>query len=321
MNIIFWGSRGSLPFSLTTDKIEEKIFTAIKEAQKFSLESDSEIHKFIHNKLPFSVRSTFGSNTSCVEIRHGNENIICDAGSGIRDFGNYYMRSGKIARNEASKTFHIFMSHLHWDHLQGFPFFVPIYIPGIKINIYSCHKEVEKAFVQQQEPPFFPVSFRELKSDIIFHQIEPGQQLNIDGLSVEAIKQNHPGDSYGFKFESGEKKFVYSTDSEHYADSEVEEYPYIQFIKNADILVFDAQYSLRDAIDTKLNWGHSSNLTAVELAVRANVKKLILFHSEHTFDDTQLEDFLKATRKYRLIHDPDSQLEIDTAYDGMSIKI
>jgi phosphoribosyl 1,2-cyclic phosphodiesterase len=321
MKIRFWGTRGSLPVAITTDAIEAKIFKAIRASRAYPLETDESIITFIRKELPFSVRGSYGGNTSCVELSGQEEYVLCDAGTGLRDFGNYFMKTGMTGRQDFPKVFHIFISHPHWDHIQGFPFFTPAFIPGNQINIHGHHADLEKIFVNQQNAPSFPVPLKAMRADISFHIMEPGKTYEIAGMNVSGIKQNHPGDSYGYCFIQGKKKIVYSTDSEHKEDAEDDDYAFIEFFKNADLLIFDAQYTLLDAVDTKENWGHSSNLVAVELAVRAGVKRLCLFHSDHSYDDESLTKFLQNTREYLKIHDDSSDLEIHLAYDGMEIEI
>lgn len=321
MIIKIWGSRGSLPSSMPTEIIREKIRFAIAEALKIPGLTEDDLDEFIDTKLPFAIRGSYGSNTSCIEIKGGTHRVICDAGTGIRDMGNVYMRSGAIGGSADDKTFHIFMSHLHWDHTQGFPFFVPAYIPGVKIFVYGVHKDIEQAFRNQQIPVHFPVQLDEMNADIRFIQLDNKKTYEIAGFEVTPMKQNHPGDSYSYRFRKGAKTFIYSTDAEHKEESDSEMYPYLEFIKGADALIFDAQYSLLDAIDSKLNWGHSSNLTGVELAVKTGVKRLILFHSEHTYSDFQIEKFLSDTRKYLNLFDETSGLIIQTAYDGLEIEL
>ncbi|MBU0544207.1 MAG: MBL fold metallo-hydrolase [Proteobacteria bacterium] len=321
MQVYFWGSRGSLPASITAKSIETKIFRALKASRAHNLETDEDINTFIRNQLPFAVRMSYGGNTSCVEIKGQEEYILCDSGTGLRDFGDHYMKVEKAGRKNLPKVFHIFISHLHWDHIQGFPFFTPAYIPGHRIHIYGYHAGLEKSFVNQQDEPSFPVPLNEMSADISFHILEPGKAYEIAGISVTGIKQNHPGDSYGYCFSRDGKKVIYSTDAEHKEDSEDENYEFVSFFNNADLLIFDAQYSLLAAIEAKKNWGHSSNLLGVELAVRAGVKRLCLFHSEHTYDDDALDQFLNDTRNYLNIHDSSSPLEICLAYDGLEIEI
>jgi len=274
MQIHFWGTRGSLPTSATTKMVEAKIFKALQAARSHRLETDEAIRTFMREKLPFSVRESYGGNTACVEIAGQAQYVLCDAGTGLRDFGNRYMKDRINGQENLSNIFHIFISHLHWDHIQGFPFFTPAYLPGHHIHIYGCHKALEQAFTLQQNTPCFPVPLTAMKADISFHVLEPDHPYNIAGLEVTAIRQCHPGDSYGYRFLKDGKKMVYSTDSEHQEGAHDDDYRFIDFFKNADLLIFDAQYSYLDAVDAKQNWGHSSNLLGVEVALRAGARRL-----------------------------------------------
>lgn len=318
MYVDFWGTRGSLPASLTAARVREKIFRAIRASRSQPLTTDEEIDAFIDWDLPFAVRGTYGVNTACVEIGPQQEVVLCDAGTGLRDFGHAFLHS---ERGVGPAVFHLFLSHLHWDHLQGFPFFVPAYRPENRIHIYGCHADIEAAFVDQQSAPSFPVPFHALGAEIAFHVLEPGQVYEIAGFTVRAILQNHPGDSYGYSFSRGGKKVVYSTDMEHGQDVQEPAYPFVDFFRAAELLIFDAQYSLAEAIGPKEAWGHSSNLLGVELAVRAGAKRLCLFHSEPTWNDEALDRFLAESREYLRIHEPASPLLIDLAYDGLRIDL
>ena len=265
---VFWGTRGSLPASITPQVLRSKIFKAIEASKGVKLNTEKEINGFIDNVLPLSVKGSYGSNTSCVEIRGGDGYILCDAGTGLRDFGDYIVA-------EKPKTpghFHIFLSHLHWDHIQGFPFFTPIYVPGNRIDIYGYHSNLEDAFVSQQAPPFFPVPFDVLSADIRFNVLTPGKVYEIAGMRVMGAEQNHPGKSYGYSFEKNGKKLVYSTDSEHSKNAEDKNYPILELFKDADLLIFDAQYTLVDTMYSKENWGHSSNMVGVELSKKGRGK-------------------------------------------------
>lgn len=321
MQVHFWGTRGSLPTSMTTTMVESKIFKAIQAARAYSLETDEAIKIFIRNELPFSVRESYGGNTACVEIINEKEYILCDAGTGLRDFGNHYMKAKMSGHKNLPNVFNIFISHLHWDHIQGFPFFTPAYIPGNRINVYGFHEALEQVFVNQQNAPCFPVPLQAMKADISFHIMETDRKYDIAGIKVSGIKQHHPGDSYGYCFLKDEKKVIYSTDSEHKETAIDENYRFIDFFKNADLLIFDAQYNFLDSVDAKENWGHSSNILGVELAVRAGVKQLCLFHNEHTFDDEALDHFLNDTQKYLKIMDDQSNIKIHLAYDDFTIEI
>ena len=138
---------------------------------------------------------------------------------------------------------------------------------------------------------------------------------------MKILKQIHPGGCFGYRFEKDGKVFVYSTDAEHSLESHKKDYEYVEFIRDADVVIFDAMYSHIEAMDSKLHWGHSSNLTGVELAERAGVKHLVLFHSDYKYDDFELEKFLADTKKYLSIHSSNSKMKITTAYDGMELEV
>ena len=320
MKVRFWGTRGSLPAARTIGLIENKIFQALRAARGRQLDSDEALLEFIRQELPFNVRGTYGTCTSCVEVVGGDSYVLCDAGTGLRDFGNKVLAD--TAGRKQPQEFHLFLSHPHWDHIQGFPFFVPAYIPGNRIHIYGCHKELPQAFANQQQPLHFPVSLKEMQAEIIFHQLAPDTTYQIAGFYVRAMAQRHPGGSYGYSFVKDGKKLVYSSDAEHKDDFVDEQYPFITFFSAADLVIFDAQYTLLDAIDTKENWGHSSNIVGVELAVRAGVQRLCLFHMEHTHDDEMLHAILEKTRDYQRIYSQGNRhMPIDLAYDGLEIDL
>jgi phosphoribosyl 1,2-cyclic phosphodiesterase len=318
MGVRFWGTRGSLSASLGAQVIRGKVQAALLRAQGRVFSSDEEVSSYMDRELPFAVRATYGTNTACVEIRGSEQYIVCDAGTGLRDLGVSVVQG---ARPGMSAVFHIFMSHLHWDHIQGFPFFTPAYIPGFEVNIYGLHEELERVFVEQQNSPCFPVPLSYMKANIRFHILEAEKEYEIGGYTVKGWKQNHPGASYGYLFLKGGRKIVYSTDSEHTDDVEKDDYPFLNYFRDADLLIFDAQYALLDALDMKANWGHSNNIIAVELSVKSKVKRLCLFHQEPTASDDRLDTFLDETRRYLQIYASSYPLRIDLAYDGLEIEL
>ena len=319
LRVRFWGTRGSLPAPLRERGVRVKIHDALVAARGRTLETEAAIDAFIDSRLPFSVRGTFGGNTSCVEIvTGGDEYVICDLGTGVREFGNRVMDEHNPT---AKRCFNVFLSHLHWDHIMGFPFFRPAYIPGNLIRIHSCHAALSEAMHKQQSEPCFPVDFRALPATIEFVALDPGRTYEIAGLSVASIKQFHAGDSYGYRFSRGDKTIVYSTDCEHKYSNLDQSYPFIAFYRNADVLIFDAMYSLADAISVKEDWGHSSNVVAVELAHAAHVKRLVLFHHEPAYDDHMIEEVFAETVRFEEISRPGHKVEVISAYDGLELEL
>ena len=316
MKLLFWGTRGSIPVSLTTADVRKKLMAALESAQGQRFADRAEIEAYI-DRLGFAVSGTFGGHSSCVQIESGGEeHVILDMGSGARPLGQSMIERFGPGRPQ---IYHLFMSHLHWDHLMGFPFFTPIYIPGNRIVIHACHENVEYAFRRQQRNPSFPVDFSLLGATIEFDVLQPDTDYTIAGMCVRAKRQRHAGDSYGWRFEQAGKCVVYSTDSEHRIDDLEERESFIRFFAEADAVIFDAMYSLADAITVKADWGHSSNIVGVELCQAARAKRLVMFHHEPAYDDTRIQQVLEETRRFEVITRDDHALEVLSAWDGLEL--
>ncbi len=315
----FWGTRGSLPAPLGHDAVRAKIRDALLAARGRGLATAEAIDGFIDRDLPFSVSGTFGGNTACVEIvTGGDEYLICDLGTGLREFGNQVLSQHGPGRPHC---FNVFLSHMHWDHIMGFPLFAPAYIPGNRIRIHGCHKNLREGLLGQQSVPYFPVPFEFLGATIEFVELDPGVEYQVAGFSVSAFKQFHGGDSYGYRFSRDGKSIVYSTDCEHKAPILDASYPFVEFFRNADLLIFDGMYSLADVISIKEDWGHSSNIIGVELAQLAQVRRLVLFHHEPAYDDAKIERVSGETVRYEEISRNGHKVEIVSAYDGLELAV
>lgn len=314
----FWGTRGSLSAPLGHSSVRRKIREALLAAREQGPMSAEAIDTFIDRDLPFAVKGTFGGNTACVEIGGGDEYLLCDLGTGVREFGNHLLTAQGA---QGGQSFNVFLSHVHWDHIMGFPFFAPAYVPGNRIRIHGCHKVLREALLRQQSPPCFPVPFAALGATIEFVELEPEIEYQIAGFAVRAIRQFHEGESFGYRFSRGGKAIVYSTDCEHKASVLDESYPFVQFFRGADLLIFDAMYSLAEAVSVKEDWGHSSNIIAVELAQLARVKRLALFHHEPAYDDVRIERVLQETIRYEEISREDHKVEVISAYDGLELAV
>ena len=315
----FWGTRGSLPVALTAAGVRQKLLGVLRAARGLALDSDAEMERFV-DALPLAAAGTYGGHSSCVEIETGGpEFLVCDMGSGLRPFGLDALRRRS---GGGGQTFHVFMSHLHWDHIMGLPFFVPAFIPGNRVVIYGGHAELEAALRRQQERPSFPVDFSIFGAAMEFVRLEPGRTIEVAGVQVTTLLQRHAGDSYGYRFESQGKVLVYSTDSEHPLADPAHTERFVRFFRDADLVIFDAMYSLADAISVKADWGHSSNVVGVELCQAAGARRLALFHHEPAHDDRQLVRLLNESRRLEQITRGDgAALEVISAYDGLTVEL
>jgi diguanylate cyclase (GGDEF)-like protein len=175
--------------STTAPIIRRKVARALRAAARKNLGPGADVDAFIDAELPFSVWGSYGSNTCCVQVDGGGEStVVVDCGSGLRDLGNAILTT----RGPSGGRYDFLMTHLHWDHLMGFPFFTPAYVPGNVIRFHGCHEAMERALRTQQSPPFFPVGFDDLGADIAFNTLIPGQTTEIGGMAVTPFAQNHP---------------------------------------------------------------------------------------------------------------------------------
>jgi phosphoribosyl 1,2-cyclic phosphodiesterase len=318
MRVRFWGTRGSIPVAMSSSEVQRKLVTALVAAAGRGVDTPGKARAFVEQELEFSVSHTFGGNSSCVELDTGDEEyVLCDLGSGARVFGNNVLAT----RGPAGRRFHVFMSHLHWDHIMGFPFFMPAYLPGNHVRIYGCHDTLEEAFRRQNAAPSFPVDFSRMGAQIEFIRLEPERDYDIAGLRVRAKRQHHGGVSYGYRIEKQDRVVVYSTDSEHKQADQHETKAFVEFFRDADLVIFDAQYSLADAVSVKEDWGHSSNVVGVELCQLARARRLCLYHHEPIFDDERIATLLAETRRLEEITRGDHRVEVLAAYDGLEIAL
>ena len=253
----------------------------------------------------------FGGNTSCILLTFDSGRIaILDAGTGIRKLGDDLI----AASHEQYDNIFIGLSHTHWDHIQGFPFFEPAYDPKRRITIGICGKDrgakdLESIFSTQMQLDFFPVPLDQMGATLNFWQPQTINYTTSDGVKIVASRHSHPGFAYGYRIEDGGKTLVYCTDVEHIdgIDPNV-----VALSKNADLLIHDAHYTPEE-LKTRKGWGHSSWEQAIEVAKRAGVKKLALFHHapEHT-DEFLLHLEIKCKKRF-----PDAFL----AREGLEIKL
>ena len=316
--IRFWGTRGSLPHSLTAEAVRQKVVAALLGASGRVFATKRDVNAYVDG-LDFAVAGTYGGHTSCVElVTRGNEYVLCDLGTGLLPFGQAALaRHGKAS----PQTYHVFVSHVHWDHIMGLPFFAPAYIPGNRIRFYGGYPGLEAALRRQQDPPSFPLELSSMKADVEFTCLEPGRRYDIAGMAVTAKRQHHPGDSYGYRFEADGRSVVYSTDSEHKLEDPAETAAFVEFFRDADVVIFDAMYSLAETTSAKADWGHSNNIVGVELCQLAGARQLCMFHHEPSNDDETISRVLADTRRLEEITRGEAPLRITAAYDGMEIAL
>lgn len=233
-----------------------------------------------------------GGNTSCVEVRCGDVLVVLDGGTGLRLLGLDLL--GKMPVEA-----HIFFSHVHWDHIHGFPFFAPAFLPGNTFYLYggvNVNHTLERTLAGQMENPSFPVCLTDLAARMHFHDLTEGQTITVcegqDTVSIKNARGNHPNGVYAYRVDHQQHSVVYCTDTEHY---DVVDAQLADLCKDADLLIYDAMYLPEEYAGEvggrpKTGWGHSTYEHGIRLARDANVKQLVLFHHDPSHTDAVIAD-------------------------------
>ncbi|RED49842.1 MBL fold metallo-hydrolase [Aestuariispira insulae] len=227
----------------------------------------------------------FGGNTSCVEVDVGGEVIIFDAGTGIRNLGNSLMERGLDRAT-------LMLSHTHWDHINGFPFFVPAFMPTMSLCIMAGQSQdqggIERVMSGQMSQPFFPIPMEAMRGKLSFQDFEAGDSFDLaPDIRIRTAALNHPNGATGYRVEYQGKSMCYVTDTEHVpgkADKNI-----LNLIQDADLVIYDSTYTEEEFVE-KVGWGHSTWEEGMRLCQSANVGSLAIFHHDPTHED----DFMEA---------------------------
>ena len=260
---------------------------------------------------PGPLTLEFGGNTTCVEVvlRSGRR-IVIDGGTGIRLLGEH------LKTTVASVRMHLLLTHNHWDHLIGLPFFFPIYREDSEIQVDGwplAFQALKRVFDDHMGDGFFPVAFEQLKAHISFINKTSRSPLVLDDVTVESLPLNHPQGCLGFRFQEDDQVMVFITDNELGLDGGYRFPDFVKFVQGADVLIHDAQY-LPEEMPSHRGWGHSTYEEAVNLALEGGVKKLLLTHHDPGRTDAQVRDLVERARQ--MTKAAGQPLSVDAAREG-----
>ncbi|HEY7682860.1 MAG TPA: MBL fold metallo-hydrolase [Gemmatimonadales bacterium] len=272
---------------------------------------------------PGAHTARYGGNTSCVAVSGARDQlVILDAGSGIRPLGRELSRVSSGAMN-----LDILLSHTHWDHIQGLPFFQPLNTKGNTVRIYGSAQAgvpLEEILDRQMDPVVFPVPLKALAADLTVTEVSHGS-FEIDGFAVDAFRLRHPGTTLGYKLVpvKGGRTFAYVTDNELGSGGSYDVPPdwrrqLVRFLGGVDTLIHDGMYS-EAMIEARAGWGHSTPEQAIALAAEAGCRRLLLFHHEPEHEDGDIDALLIEARSYAAARAP--KLTVEAAMEGMSLSL
>lgn len=254
----------------------------------------------VRGTLPVSGKNSirYGGNTNCVTLNFRDQFFIFDAGTGIKELSNHLIKKNKLPISAK-----IFISHPHYDHINGIPFFVPLYTPGNKFEILGTSHAglgIEKLIAGQMDNVYFPITMEEFGSTLSFRDLKE-ETFTIGELQIQTIILNHPGKCLGYRVQHNGKAFCYITDNELYLES-CSQYDaktverLIDFVKGTDLLVIDTTYNTDAEYKRKLSWGHSCVSRVIDLADRAEVKTVCLYHHDPDQLDKDIDAKLKKAK-------------------------
>jgi len=317
MRVKFWGTRGSIPTGISARQIKQKIRLALEGAAGLNLSDPAVLNHYLE-RLPFTIQGTMGGNTPCIELQAGGQRLIIDAGSGLRLLGLDMLEQGFAQGGQHAD---ILITHTHWDHIQGWPFFSPAFIAGNRFTFHSPFANLADRLIRQQSEEFFPVPVAYMSAGLEFNRLAPDIWHQIGNFRVQPMRVSHPGETYAYRIQADNTSVVCATDSEYKRVDPASTEAFVEFFRQADLLIFDAQYNLTEALD-KPDWGHSTPMMGAELAYRAQVKRLALFHHDPTSSDDKVWSGKEQAEAYLMRRQPQyAGCDVIVAYDGLEMDI
>jgi phosphoribosyl 1,2-cyclic phosphodiesterase len=289
LKIRFWGTRGSLPHATSHDEMLNHLRKLIATARGMGIDTLRTFESRLNEGKILNPIS-YGGNTSCTEFSIGDQFFLVDMGSGLREAGTYYLPKG-------IKTFHIFLTHMHWDHIMGLPFFIPVHTRGCRTIIHHVHRNAPEYVKINFNGVNFPLSFDQLLGSVEFEQLKLYQTKSFGDMKVTPFVLDHPGGCFGYRFDANGKSASLGVDGEYKRitpEALGQDLPYYQKL---DLLIFDAQYEMSELIN-RFDWGHSSPPIGVELALREGIKKLALSHHDPWATHDKISRMLLEARAY-----------------------
>ena len=293
LRVKYWGVRGSLPSSPTPAQWTEDVENLLRGFFRSGYDQPSQIRDYLRGLSETQIGG-FGTATTCAEVYTDTTHVIIDGGSGIRNLSESLFRNP----HQRSRTHHhIFLTHFHWDHLIGLPFFAPHFIKNHKVTYYAVQPELEQIVRMMFKRPLFPVDFSSLSAQVQFVALAPRKPYTLGDMTITPYQLDHPDPCWGFRIEHEGKVYSHCVDTEGTRVARESMGPDLPLYQGVDLLYFDAQYTLPELAE-KANWGHSAAQIGLDIAFRESVRYIVFAHHDPGASTKQIEELKRQTREY-----------------------
>jgi phosphoribosyl 1,2-cyclic phosphodiesterase len=313
MRVRLWGVRGSLATPLTSSLVRDKARALLAEAKPADLATPAAIEAYL-DRSPHSW--TYGGNTSCVEVEFADQTFVLDAGTGLRGLGLQMKADGRDKRHGIN----LFFTHFHWDHICGFPYFGPIYMPGRALGVWSGRSDAAALLETQMAGAHFPVKWTQLPSTITCQQLPEDRVTSVGGAEVSIMPLIHPDKAYGYRIAHGGRAVCYLTDTEVSKNPNRVAERYAEFVAGADVVIVDAMYGFLDYHD-HINFGHSTIFNFIDFFRDADIGELVIFHHDPMASDPAVTRLFNDAKRYTELVAPHAKWKLSAAFEGQEWKL
>lgn len=316
MQIKFWGVRGSFPQTLSTDELATQFQSLMQRFFVDGFKTSQDIGVFLSQQKRHDIGG-YGGATTCVEIKDQNHTLIIDGGSGLKKMSDQLERQNLL---RPGQEHHILLTHFHFDHVMGLPFFMPHFMKNQKVHYYCVQPECESIVRSLFQKPLFPVPFNRLSAEVNFHRLKPYEKNVVNGFEVTPYRTDHPDECYGFKIVKKGKTYSHAVDNEAQRVTAADLQKDAGLYEGSNLLYMDAQYSEED-MSGKKGWGHGTYERAFQLCQNFKIPKVLLGHHDPALSHEEINHLAHSAQNFIEKNPLLQKIDWEFVYEGQEVTI